>query len=106
MVSAPPPQGPALSRGILCHPKSSPGAPQAALPPPAPTCQILQPGPACPLGPTEKTDPGAPRAGPHGIVARCGFCPSLPNPTEIQSGETVELNGGNEGAWKNSGGAR
>lgn len=34
---------------------------QAALPPPAPTCQILQPGPAFPLGPTEKKDPGAPK---------------------------------------------
>lgn len=66
MASAPPLLGPALSRGILCYPKSAPGAPWAALPPPAPTCQILQPGPACPLGPAEKKDPGAPKAGPVG----------------------------------------
>lgn len=60
-MNSPHPVGPALSRGILCHPKSSPGAPQAALPPPAPTCQSLQPGLACPLGPRKKKDPGAPK---------------------------------------------
>lgn len=81
--------GPTLSRGILCHPKSSPRAPQAALPPPAPTCQILQLGPACPLGPTEKKDPGTPQAGSHGMVAGCGFYPPLPIPTKIQGGSLL-----------------
>lgn len=81
--------GPALSWGILCHPKSSPRAPQAALPPPAPTCQILQLGPACPLGPTEKKDPETPQAGSHGMGARCGFHLPLPIPTKIQGGSLL-----------------
>lgn len=81
--------GPTPSRGILCHPKSSPRAPQAALPPPAPTCQILQLGPACPLGPTEKKDPGTPQAGSHGMGTRCGFHRLLPIPTKIQGGSRL-----------------
>ena len=61
MVSAPPPQGPALSWGILCHPKSSPGAPQAALPllpQPARSCSLGQPVPWAPQRRQTREPPG------------------------------------------------
>lgn len=58
-----PTSGPRPESGNSMPPQIFPQGPhrQAALPPPAPTCQILQPGPAFPLGPTEKKDPGAPK---------------------------------------------
>ena len=87
------PLGPTLSRGILCHPKSSPSGPNGRrlctlLPQPARSCRQGQPTPWAPRG--RKTEE-PPRAGPHGVVARCGFrLPLLPNPTKIQA-KPVEL---------------
>lgn len=63
---------------------------QAALPPPAPTCQILQPGPAFPLGPTEKKGPGAPKGWAPWDGSWAWLPPPLPNPTQIQA-EPPEL---------------
>lgn len=63
MAGAPHPFGPRPELGNSVPPQIFPPGPQgrAALHPLAPTCQILQIGPAFPLGSTEKKDRGTPK---------------------------------------------